>query len=68
MIHPEGTIGIMEVALEVAHAEVEEEVVEMVVGGVEVAGDVVVEEVVEVEAALAGEAIWDLEETSTRTL
>lgn len=58
----------MEVALEVAHAEVEEEVVEMVVGGVEVAGDVVVEEVVEVEAALAGEATWDLEETSTRTL
>lgn len=57
----------MEVALEVAHAEVEEEVVEMVVGGVEVAGDVVVEEVVEVEAALAGEATWDLEETSTRT-
>ena len=58
----------MEVALEVAHAEVEEEVVEMVVGGVEVAGDVVVEEVVEVEAALVGEATWDLEETSTRTL
>lgn len=58
----------MEVALEVAHAEVEEEVVEMVVGGVEVAGDVVAEEVVEVEAALAGEATWDLEETSTRTL
>ena len=58
----------MEVALEVAHAEVEEEVVEMVVGGVEVAGDVVVEEVVEVEAALVGEVTWDLEETSTRTL
>lgn len=54
--------------MEVAHAEVEEEVVEMVVGGVEVAGDVVVEEVVEVEAALAGEVTWDLEETSTRTL
>ena len=58
----------MEVALEVAHAEVEEEVVEMVVGGVEVAGDVVVEEVVEAEAALVGEATWHLEETSTRTL
>ena len=68
MIHPEGTIGIMEVALEVAHVEVEEEVVGMVVGGVEVAEDVVVEEVVEVEAALVEEATWDLEETSIRTL
>ena len=68
MIHPEGTIGIMEVALEVAHVEVEEEVVGMVVDGVEVAEDVVVEEVVEVEAALVEEATWDLEETSTRTL
>ena len=58
----------MEVALEVAHVEVEEEVVGMVVDGVEVAEDVVVEEVVEVEAALVEGATWDLEETSTRTL
>lgn len=54
--------------MEVAHVEVEEEVVGMVVDGVEVAEDVVVEEVVEVEAALVEEATWDLEETSTRTL
>lgn len=54
--------------MEVAHVEVEEEVVGMVVDGVEVAEDVVVEEVVEVEAALVEGATWDLEETSTRTL